>query len=79
MVKMPGVGRGNNPTSRNNLHARKKKEQVDVNEGPALQYSVLPTSINDVSCAPMSAFFLQDPGPWAALFTAMDGSGELCM
>ena len=78
VVKMPGVGRGNNPTSRNNLHARKKKEQ-DENEGPAPQYSVLPSSINNVSCASMSAFFLQDPGPWAALYAAVDGSGELRM
>ena len=43
------------------------------------QFGVLPSSINAVSrsCPPMSAFLLQDPGPWIAL-QAMDGSGELC-
>ena len=44
------------------------------------QYGVLPSSINAVSrsCPPMSAFLLQDPGPWIAL-QSMDGSGELCV
>ena len=43
------------------------------------QYGVLPSSINEVSrsCPPMSAFLLQDPGPWIVL-QSMDGSGELC-
>ena len=79
MVKMPGVGRGNNPASHKNLQLRAKKEQNENNE-PEPQYGVLPTSINEVSrsCPPMSAFLLQDPGPWRVL-QAMDGSGELCM
>jgi hypothetical protein len=79
MVKMPGVGRGNNPASHKNLQPRAKKEQNENNE-PEPQYGVLPTSINEVSrsCPPMSAFLLQDPGPWRVL-QAMDGSGELCM
>ena len=79
MVKMPGVGRGNNPASHKNLQPRAKKEQNETNE-PEPQYGVLPTSINEVSrsCPPMSAFLLQDPGPWRVL-QAMDGSGELCM
>ena len=79
MVKMPGVGRGNNPASHANLQPRAKKEQNENNE-PEPQYGVLPTSINEVSrsCPPMSAFLLQDPGPWRVL-QAMDGSGELCM
>jgi len=63
-----------NPASHVNLLPRKKKEQ-DENETP--QYGVLPSSINAVSCQPMSAFLLQDSGPWAALYSAMDGSGEL--
>ena len=63
-----------NPASHVNLLPRKKKEQ-DENE--TLQYGVLPSSINAVSCQPMSAFLLQDSGPWAALYSAMDGSGEL--
>ena len=74
-VKMPGVGRGNNPASHCNLQ-RGKKEQEE-NEEP--QYGVLPSSINEVSYASMSAFLLQDPGPWVALQVAMDGSGELRM
>ena len=47
---------------------------------PEPHYGVLPSSINEVSrsCPPMSAFLLQDPGPWRVL-QAMDGSGELCM
>ena len=74
-VKMPGVGRGNNPASHCNLQ-RGKKEQEE-NEEP--QYGMLPSSINAVSrsCPAMSAFLLQDPGPWIAL-QAMDDSGELC-
>ena len=72
-VKMPGVGRGNNPASHCNLQ-RGKKEQKE-NEEP--QYGVLPCSINVVSCSPMAAFLLQDPGPWVALQATMDGSGEL--
>ena len=78
VVKMPGVGRGNNPASHANLQPRAKKEQSENEEQP--QYGVLPSSINAVSrsCpAIMSAFLLQDPGPWIAL-QAMDGSGELC-
>ena len=43
---------------------------------PPPQYTVMPSSINDVRCAPMSAFLLQDPAPWIAL-QSMDGSGEL--
>ena len=39
-------------------------------------YTVMPTCIRDVSCAPMSAWLLQDAGPWVAL-QSMDGSGEL--
>ena len=77
VVKMPGVGRGMNPASHVNLLPRKKKEQDENNETP--QYGVLPSSINAVSCQPMSAFLLQDSGPWAALYSAMDGSGELCI
>ena len=77
VVKMPGVGRGMNPASHVNLLPRKKKEQDENNETP--QYGVLPSSINAVSYQPMSAFLLQDPGPWVALQVAMDGSGELRM
>ena len=71
---MPGVGRGMNPASHVNRLPRKKEQDVN-NETP--QYGVLPSSINAVSCQPMSAFLLQDSGPWAALYSAMDGSGEL--
>ena len=76
VVQMPGVGRGNNPASHANLQPRAKKEQSE-NEEP--QYGVLPSSINagGRSCPAMSAFLLQEPGPWIAL-QAMDGSGELC-
>ena len=49
-VKMPGFGRGNNPASHCNLR-RGKKEQEE-NEEP--QYGVLPSSINEVSSAPIS-------------------------
>ena len=77
VVQMPGVGRGNNPASHANLQPRAKKEQSENEEQP--QYGVLPSSINAVSrsCPAMSAFLLQEPGPWIAL-QAMDGSGELC-
>ena len=51
-------------------------EVAAVGKEPPPQYTVMPTSINDVKCAPMSAFLLQDPAPWIAL-QSMDGSGEL--
>ena len=75
---MPGVGRGMNPASHVNLLPRKKKEQDENNETP--QYGVLPSSINAVSCQPMSAFLLHRIlGLGLPYYSAMDGSGELCI
>ena len=74
-MKMPGVGRGNNPASHASLQPRAKKQQNE-NLEPEPQYGVLSSSINQVSCPTMSSFLLQDPAPWIAL-QAMDGSGEV--
>jgi hypothetical protein len=57
-------------------HSPDGDEVAAVGKEPPPQYTVMPTSINDVKCAPMSAFLLQDPAPWIAL-QSMDGSGEL--
>ena len=60
-------------------HGPNADEGATAGEAPRPQYTVMPSSIRDVSCAPMSAWLLQvvqDAGPWIA-FPSMDGSGEL--
>ena len=58
-------------------HGPNGDEGATAGEAPRPQYTVMPSSVRDVSCAPMSAWLLQDAGPWIA-FQSMDGSGELC-
>jgi len=57
-------------------HGSDGDEDATAGEAARLHYTVMPTCIRDVSCAPMSAWLLQDAGPWVAL-QSMDGSGEL--
>ena len=62
--------------SESDEHGPDGDEVAAAGKEPPPQYTVMPSSINDVRCAPMSAFLLQDPAPWIAL-QSMDGSGEL--
>mmetsp|Transcript_3888 Transcript_3888/g.9739 ORF Transcript_3888/g.9739 Transcript_3888/m.9739 type:complete len:176 (+) Transcript_3888:42-569(+) len=57
-------------------HGSDGDEDATAGEAARPHYTVMPTCIRDVSCAPMSAWLLQDAGPWVAL-QSMDGSGEL--
>lgn len=57
-------------------HGSDGDEDATAGEAARPHYTVMPTCIRDVSCAPMSAWLLQDAGPWIAL-QSMDGSGEL--
>ena len=57
-------------------HSPDGDEVAAVGKEPPPQYTVMPAWIRDASCAPMSAWLLQDAGPWVAL-QSMDGSGEL--
>ena len=68
--------KGDFSASEDHEHGPDGDDGAAAGKDPTPQYTVLPTSINDVTCAPMSAWLLQDAGPWIAL-QSMDGSGEL--
>ena len=70
------VSKDNSSASQGREHVPNGDEGVTAGEAPRPQYTVMPSSIRDVSCATMSAWLLQDAGPWIA-FQSMDGSGEL--
>ena len=48
-------------------HGSDGDEDATAGEAARPHYTVMPTCIRDVSCAPMSAWLLQDAGPWVAL------------
>ena len=70
------VAKDSSLASEGREHSPNGDEGSTADKAPRPQYTVIPSSIRDVSCAPMSAWLLQDAGPWIA-FQSKDGSGEL--
>ena len=70
------VAKDSSLASEGREHSPNGDEGSTADKAPRPQYTVIPSSIRDVSCAPMSAWLLQDAGPWIA-FQSLDGSGEL--